>query len=300
MNRPLTQGVRPEPTIGAKRRALTALLRAGGIETPELDARVLVGHALQLDHAQLSAQSARTLRSDEIEAISTLAARRLNGEPIARIVGAKEFWGMPLRLSGDTLVPRPETETVVEAALSAMSAERARERLLFADFGTGSGALLLALLSEWAQAFGIGTDRNARALVTARANAVQFGFADRAAFVACDYAAALSGPFDCIVCNPPYIASPDLATLPLEVRRHDPRLALDGGADGLDGYRAIAAAVPALLAPDGVLAVELGAGQAPAVAALFSAAGLALRPPRTDVHGVPRALLAMKPQAARA
>lgn len=160
-----------------------------------------------------------------------------------------------------------------------------------ADLGTGSGAILLSLLRELPNGFGVGTDISPRALVLARDNAKRLGL-PRAAFIACDLAAALRGPFDVIVANPPYIASCDIAGLAPEVRLFDPRPALDGGTDGLDCYRAIAATVPALLAPDGVLVVELGAGQAEPVATLLTAAGLAPATAQPDLNGVPRALVA--------
>lgn len=278
----------PALTIAAARRAMAQSFRAAGLDSPELDARILVGHALSLDQAALAAAGARVLAQRERDATDALARRRLAREPVARIVGYKEFWSLKLSLTEATLVPRPETETVVEAALAAIDARRTHVRRI-ADLGTGSGALLLALMSELPSAFGIGTDTSERALIVARANAQRLGVAP-AAFVACDMAAALRGPFDLIVSNPPYVRSGDIGTLAAEVRDFDPRLALDGGPDGLDCYRAIAAAAPALLAPDGVLVVELGAGQAGAVAALFAEAGLAPQPPRTDLYGVPRAL----------
>ena len=161
--------------------------------------------------------------------------------------------------------------------------------LRIADLGTGSGALLLALLSELPNATGIGTDVSREALEAARANAGRLGLAARATFVACDFGAALAGRFDLVVSNPPYVASGDIAALPPEVR-HDPRRALDGGADGLDCYRTIAGQAPKLLKPGGHLVVELGIGQEPAVAALFRAAGLATSPARPDLGGIPRAL----------
>ncbi|KMO27620.1 SAM-dependent methyltransferase, partial [Methylobacterium tarhaniae] len=171
------------------------------------------------------------------------------GEPVARIIGAWEFWGLPFGLSSDTLVPRPDTETLVEAALGLGLGPDAPHRL--ADLGTGSGCILVALLTEWPQAVGLGIDRSPGACVTARANAARNGVADRAAFAVGDWASALSGPFDVVVANPPYIASEVIAGLSGEVRDHDPRLALDGGADGLDAYRTILAQVPRLLAPGG-------------------------------------------------
>lgn len=281
-------------TLAKARRKLTMQLRAGGIEAPELDARILIGHVLGLDHTALAAAEERPLDSNEEKKIALLAQRRLAHEPVARILGFKEFWSLKLALGDTTLVPRPETETVVEAALAAVVARReGAQTLRIADFGTGSGAILLALLTELPDAFGIGIDLDPAALAVARANARHLGLT-RAAFVACDMAAALRGPFDLIVSNPPYIPSADIATLPPEVRLFDPCPALDGGPDGLDCYRAIAAAAPALLAPGGVLVVELGAGQAEPVAALFAAAGLAPSPPRADLSGVPRALVTRK------
>ncbi|MGB7077481.1 MAG: peptide chain release factor N(5)-glutamine methyltransferase, partial [Xanthobacteraceae bacterium] len=248
-------------TVGAARRAWAACLRAGGIDAPELDARILIGRALDLDHAELAAAEARRLTSSEQAAIAALARRRLAGEPIARIVGAKEFWSLTLTIGAETLVPRPETETVVEAVLAALDGDKARSRpLRIADLGTGSGALLLALLSELPNAFGVGTDVSVGALEVARANAHRLGLS-RAAFVACDMAAALGRVYDIVVSNPPYVVSGEIADLPAEVRLFDPPRALDGGADGLDFYRAIAVAAPALLAPGGLVAVELGAGQ---------------------------------------
>jgi release factor glutamine methyltransferase len=281
-------------SIAETRRALAARFRAAGIESADLDARVLIGHALGVDHAALAADSARIINPTELSAIDALAQRRLNHEPVARIVGQKEFWSLPLRLNSATLVPRPETETVVEAALAAIDARGARSRpLRIADLGTGSGALALALQSELPGAFVVGADLSIEALVRARDNARALGL-DRATFVACNMTAALRGPFDLIVSNPPYIASGDIAGLDPEVRAYDPLLALDGGPDGLDAYRTIAAEVPALLAPNGVLVVELGIGQVEPVAALFAAAGLAPLPPRSDLGGVLRALVAEK------
>jgi release factor glutamine methyltransferase len=284
----------PRPTVAAARRSWAAEFRAQGIESPELDARLLVGHALGLDHAALAAAGARALGVEAERAIAILARRRLAGEPVARILGHKEFWSLPLRLDAATLVPRPETETVVEAALAAIDASGPRSQPLhIADLGTGSGAIVLALLSELPNAFGVGTDKSRRALAVARDNARRLGLM-RANFVACDVAAALRGPFNIIVSNPPYIASGDIVTLAPEVRDFDPRLALDGGPDGLGFYRLIAATAPALLAPEGALIVELGIGQAEPVAALFAAAGLVPSPPCPDLSGVPRALVATK------
>jgi release factor glutamine methyltransferase len=281
-------------TVADARRALAAKFHAAGLDSPDLDSRILVSHALGLDHAALAAAAARRLGAGEESAIAALASRRLTGEPVARILGYKEFWSLPLRVDTATLVPRPETETVVEAALAAIDAGGPRARKLrIVDLGAGSGALILALLSELQNAFGVGTDTSTKALVVARDNARRLA-QTRARFVACNMAAALRGPFDAIVSNPPYIPSADIAMLAPDVRDFDPHLALDGGADGLDFYRAIAAAAPTLLAPGGVLVVELGIGQAEPVAHLFAAAGLAPSPPHPDLNGTPRALVARK------
>jgi release factor glutamine methyltransferase len=279
-------------TIEAARRALTAQFKSASVDSAGLDARILVGSVLGLDLTGLSAAAARPLTDNEAERLDGFARRRIAGEPVARILGAKEFWGLPLRLSPATLVPRPDTETVVEAALEILRAEsRGDSPLRIADLGTGSGAILLALLSELPKALGVGTDISVPALRTARDNARQLGFLARAAFLACDYAAALSGPFDLIVSNPPYIRSVDIADLAAEVRDHDPHRALDGGIDGLDAYRLIAPEATRLLAPGGALVVEVGHGQSNDVQGLMATAGLTpAGPPKSDLAGIRRAV----------
>jgi len=282
--------VRDGTTVQAARRALARTFTAAGIDTPELDARILVGHALGLDHAGVVAQAERPLTGAETDAITAFARRRLAREPVARIVGVKEFWGLPFALNADTLVPRPETETVVEAALAVIGPDRTRP-LRIADLGTGSGALMLALLSELPAALGVGTDISMAALAGARANASALGLGERAHFVACDQGTALADGFDLVVANPPYVTTAELVILQPEVRDHDPRRALDGGADGLAAYRAIAADARRLLAPHGALVLELGAGQLGAVSAILARTGLAgPGEVRYDLAGVPRAL----------
>ncbi len=282
-----------DASVAAARRHFADAFRRHGIETPELDARILVGHALGLDHAGLASASHRALTAEERAAISALADRRLAHEPVARILGVKEFWGLEFRLTPSTLVPRPETETVVETALKALDAQGPRTRpLRITDLGTGSGALLLALLSELPNSTGIGTDVSLGALQSARDNAKRLGLAPRAHFALCDFAAALSGPLDVIVSNPPYIASGEIGGLAPEVRDNDPLLALDGGPDGLAAYRAIAADTRRILARDGILVLELGAGQAAAVTTVLLGGGMESEPPANDLSGHPRALLA--------
>jgi len=200
------------------------------------------------------------------------------------------------RSAAATLVPRPDTETVVELALEMVRREPAKHRPLFiADIGTGSGAILLALLSELPQARGIGTDISVAALAIARENAVRVGSASRATFVACNHAAALSGGFDLIVSNPPYVRSADVGGLATEVRDHDPLQALDGGADGLDAYRALIPQASRLLAHRGILVLEAGVGQSGDIRRLMAAEGFTIqRPPKDDLAGIPRAVAGRK------
>ncbi|QWG23261.1 peptide chain release factor N(5)-glutamine methyltransferase [Bradyrhizobium sediminis] len=283
-------------TVETARRALTARFKAGGIDSAELDARTLAGAVLGLDLTGLITAAGRLLTPAESIRLEDFARRRLDGEPVARILGTREFWGLPLTLSAATLVPRPDTETVVELALEMQrGTPRPDRRMRIADIGTGSGAILLALLSELADAYGIGTDISVTALQTARANAADLGLAGRAGFVACDYAAALSGPFDLIVSNPPYIRSADIAGLAAEVRDYDPLRALDGGPDGLDAYRALIPQAARLLAPKGALVVEVGQDQDGDVGGLMTAAGLtAEKPARADLAGIRRAVAGRK------
>jgi release factor glutamine methyltransferase len=284
-------------TVEAARRALATRLREAGIDSAELDARMLAGAALGLDLSALIAATMRIITQNEAECLENFMQRRLAGEPVARILGVKEFWGLALQLSPATLVPRPDTETVVELALE-IGRDEHRPHLppRIADIGTGSGAILLALLSEWREATGVGTDISSQALQTASRNAARLGLAPRAAFVACNYAAALSGTFDLIVSNPPYIRSVEIAGLDREVRQYDPPAALDGGADGLDAYRALIPQAAGLLAPGGTLIVEAGCGQSGPISELMTASGLTSeRPLKADLAGIPRAVAGRKP-----
>jgi release factor glutamine methyltransferase len=270
---------------------LAQAFRTAGIEDADVDARLLVGHALHLDRARLIAQSDRILEAREINVINALAARRLKREPVSRIIGLKEFWSIALAITPDVLVPRPETETVVEGALDFVVRGGLRmERLRILDIGTGSGALLLALLRELPNATGIGTDISTGALKVARENAARCGLEGRCTFLVCDIASVAEGPFDLLVSNPPYIAHDEITSLAPEVKNYDPTVALDGGDDGLAAYRAIAADAKRLLAPGARMFVELGAGQEAAVRDLFTNVGLTAGTARTDLAGIPRVL----------
>jgi release factor glutamine methyltransferase len=286
-------GLQAGISVAEAMRLMAQSFHLAGVEDATIDARVLLCHALHIDRARLISDSERILEAREIAAISPLAARRLKREPVSRIRGRKEFWNLTLNVTPAVLVPRPETETVVEAALDAFARDgKIVEKARVLDIGTGSGALLLALLSELPNAFGLGTDVSAEALEVARANAERNGLAARCSFVACNIAEGVQGPFDLIVSNPPYVVHDDLSTLAPEVRDYAPALALDGGPDGCDGYRRIAGEARRLLAPAGRLIVELGAGQEPAVRVLFTNAGLRVTAARKDLAGIPRALSA--------
>ncbi len=284
-------------SLDQARRDIRARLEAAGIESPELDARLLLGDVLQFDLTGLIAAATRKLDDREAAALESFTRRRIAGEPVARILGHKEFWGLSFALSPATLVPRPDTETIVEAALALLKQDgRLNDALRIADIGTGSGAILLALLSELPNAQGIGTDINPDAIHIAARNAAALGLNGRARFIECNYADALRGPFDLIVSNPPYIPSRDIDDLAIEVRAHDPRLALDGGPDGLDAYRVIAPSAFELLVPGGIVILEIGQGQERDVARLTASAGLdAGVSVKADLSGIPRAVIGRKP-----
>jgi len=247
-----------------------------------------------LDHAGLIAAAAQPVSAADLERVESVARRRLAGEPVARITGTREFWGLPFIVTPDVLVPRPETETAVETALALIGSDRTvGPRIL--DMATGSGAILLALLSELPNARGAGTDIDRPALDVARRNAVQLGLEDRAQFIVSNYGSAINGRFDLVVSNPPYIATSQVATLERDVRDYDPRLALDGGPDGLSAYRAIVADAVRLLAPGGYLVLEIGQGQENDVARLLTNAELLLAgEPRRDLAGIARVLAARR------
>jgi release factor glutamine methyltransferase len=267
-----------------------AALSAAGVVDPRRQARQLISGALAIPRPDLFGHPDRALDEQQINRVLTLLRRRLAGEPLSRILEKREFWGLEFSLSADTLDPRPDTETVIEAVLKRVPDRHAPLRLL--DLGTGTGCLLLALLAEFPAASGVGIDIAEGAVRTAGRNAVHLGLADRARFSVGDWATAVSGKFDAILANPPYIASEALALLPREVAWHDPLRALDGGEDGLRSHRAIAEAAPRLLSPNGILATEIGAGQAAAVAAMMKHSGFIVDGIETDLAGIARCVIA--------
>ena len=280
-------------TIALALAAARRRFQAAGIESAALDARLLLCQAAGLDMSALIAGSSNTLAAEVIAAFDALCDRRVRHEPVARILGTKEFWGLSFALNEATLVPRPETEILVDAALDWVG-KSADRPMRICDLGTGSGAIVIALLSELDQARGVGIDISQPALDMALANARRHGVADRIGFIHGDFATLLDETFDMVVANPPYIPRGDLVGLQQDVRHYDPALVLDGGPDGLAAFRVIAARLPALLKPGGTALVEVGAGQSDSVAALFTGQGLEIRAVRPDLAGIGRVVIAEK------
>jgi release factor glutamine methyltransferase len=286
-------GDRVAATIGAALAETAAVLAASGGEEPRRRARWVIAAALRLSAAEVFARPERILGAAEQTRIAAIRDRLAEREPLGRVLGHREFWGLDFALSPETLEPRPESETIVEAVLARLADRRMPYRFL--DLGTGTGCLLLALLAEYPNASGVGVDLAPGAAATARLNAAALGLYGRAAFVAGDWGRALTGGFDGVVANPPYIATRAIAGLMPEVREHDPRLALDGGEDGLAAYRRIAADLSRLLVPGGLFAAEIGMGQQAAVAAIVAAGGLMVETIAADLAGIPRCLVARRP-----
>lgn len=262
-------------------------LEAAGVDTPVLDARLLLEAGAGVSRLDIVADPRRVLSAEQIAQVDALTRRREAREPVSHIVGRKAFWKIELAVSRDVLTPRPETEFLVEAALDVLPSHRPARIL---DLGVGSGAILLALLAERPLARGVGVDISEAALGVARANTEALGLESRTTLHVGDWAEGLQGPFDLVVSNPPYIATAELAGLDPEVL-YEPRLALDGGADGFAAYRTLCAALPGLLAPGGRFAFEVGRGQAEEVGELARAQGLSTKGVKLDLAGTARVVL---------
>jgi release factor glutamine methyltransferase len=267
--------------IATARRAFEAV----GIETAALDARLLLQHAARLAHEEIAADPDRAIGDAEANHFRELVARRAAREPVSRILGEREFHGRSFAVTSAVLDPRPETETLVDAALARRPGPT---RLL--DLGTGSGAIIVTLLAEWPKATGIATDLSAAALEAAERNARRHKVDGRMGFVHGNWFEGVTGSFDLILSNPPYIPLGDIAGLAADVREFDPLRALDGGPDGLEAFRRIAAGAGGHLAPGGAVLVEIGAGQGAAVEAIFQAAGLTCQGRARDLSGHVRCL----------
>jgi release factor glutamine methyltransferase len=273
--------------------AAAGALRRAGMETPELDARLLLCHAAGLSHEAMIARAGESLQPDSAARLEQALARRLKREPVSRIVGTREFYSRQFEIGPAALDPRPDTETLIEAALAVAGKRGGREQpLSLLDLGTGTGCILVTLLAELPRAQGVGSDVSREALALAARNAERLGVAQRALFIAADWLDGIDGQFDLIVSNPPYLARHELETVAADVARYDPHLALDGGTDGLHAYRRIAAGARQVLAEDGALIVEIGASQARAVAKIFAASGLKIEAVSHDLGGRPRVVVA--------
>ncbi|HEY9078782.1 peptide chain release factor N(5)-glutamine methyltransferase [Magnetovibrio sp.] len=281
-------------TVGAAQRACVEPLKVAGIDAPVMEARLLVGFVLDGGPERVLADRDEVLTDQQAATLKAALAQRCRRVPMAQIIGVREFWSLPFKVTSATLSPRPDTETLIEAILDHAAAPA---RVL--DLGTGTGCILLALLSEWPRATGVGVDASEEALLVAQENARALDMETRARFVCADWNEsqwmdALDGPFDVVVSNPPYIPASDIETLEADVRDFEPRRALDGGEDGLDAYRTIIAQLNVLLSDGGVAGFEVGIGQAEQVAALMGAAGFEFLESRTDLGGVARAVIARK------
>ena len=282
-----------ETTAGALLAPAARRLAAAGIEDAGREARLLLAHAAGCQAALLAVDPARQIDADAAAAFESVLARRAAREPLAQITGLREFWSLDFRVTADVLIPRPDSETLLEAACALRPDRTAPLRVL--DLGTGSGCLLLAALSEYPAATGIGVDVSAPALAVARANALRLGLAERARFVRADWDSGLAARFDLVLCNPPYIADGEVESLAPEVARFEPRLALCGGADGLAAYRALAPVLARRLAPAGLALVEAGAGQDSDIEDIFRKSGLAVPEVRRDLSGIARCIVATPP-----
>lgn len=264
-------------------------LEAAGIDTPVLDARLLLEAGAGVSRLEIVTDPRRAISDAQVKAVDELTKRREAREPVSHILGRKHFWTLDLAVNASVLTPRPETEFVVEAGLQETLPSDASHRIL--DLGAGSGAIILALLKERPNATGVAIDISHDALAIVRANAEQLGVIDRVQIRQGNWAEHLDERFDLVVSNPPYIPTAEIDGLQPEVSRFEPRVALDGGGDGLAAYRIITAALPELLKPGGAFALEVGVGQAEAVRALAEEAGLSSGEPRRDLSGIPRVVV---------
>ena len=266
----------------------TAALRAAGIEEPHREARILLAHALEVDLAGMLRRRTGHLRPEEDDCFERLIARRAERVPAAALLGHREFWSLDFLVTADTLIPRPESELIIETAV-ALQTDRRIDSIL--DLGTGTGCLLLAALTEFREAWGLGVDRSQAAAMVAKQNSERLGLSSRAAIMIGDWTDALAGRFDLILCNPPYIPAADVSALMPEVALYEPHLALDGGADGLDPYRILFPDLHTRLASEGTALFEFGWGEAPALLDLAGQAGLTVVAVREDLAGHPRVMI---------
>lgn len=267
----MTQNPSENPTLLTAWKGTQARLKAAGVDSPSIDARLLLEASTGAGRVDILNDPYRVVPADKMAILEDMVTRREKREPVSKILGKKGFWKIMLNVTPDVLSPRPDTETLLDVIVRAFPAHKAFDMV---DLGTGSGAILLATLAERFGARGLGTDISEEALAVARENAANLELTNRATFMKADWATGLSDKsFDLVVSNPPYIPSGDIPGLDPEVREHDPHLALDGGPDGLQPYRDLAPEIARILRPEGIFAVEIGYDQGPAVKGLFIQAG---------------------------
>lgn len=270
----------------------TQRLKNAAIDTAALDARLLLQHVLELSHENLLLDPDSELTTEQLAQFESLIALRATHKPIAQILGTREFWGLPFKVTEHTLIPRPDSETIITALLSWQTRRGSPLKML--DLGTGTGCLLLSALSEYPQSTGLGVDISQQSLAVAQENAENLGLLSRVEFKKSDWNCEINGVWDVVLSNPPYIPTADIAGLSPDVARFEPHLALDGGSSGLDCYRAITGFLPKILAEDGVALLEVGAGQAADVSALAAEQGLKVAQAVCDLAGIERCIVITK------
>lgn len=270
------------------RHAVLELQRAH-IETASMDARVLLQHVLGLTREELLLNTERKVNSGQLAQYDELVEMRKNRQPVSQLIGTREFWGMCFKVTNHTLDPRPDSETLIEAILARIANREAPLRIL--DLGTGTGCLLLTLLTEYPNAHGTGVDICGSALNVAQENATRLGLERRSRFLASSWGNSVEGSYDLIISNPPYIPSAAIANLAPEVSRWEPKLALDGGPDGMECYRSIVPQLKTLLNPTGLAVFEIGMGQAKELETIVQASGLQVVGSKDDMAYITRCIL---------
>ncbi|MDH5750717.1 MAG: peptide chain release factor N(5)-glutamine methyltransferase [Rhodospirillales bacterium] len=283
-----------QPFVAEVLNDVSRRLKDAGFSESRLESRLLVAAALGIEPEMTFVHSERTLNGNEWNRLESLLTRRLKCEPMAYILGEREFWSLSFRAGPGVLVPRPDSETIIDSVLSHVPERNRNWNIL--DLGTGSGCLLLSLLKEYPASRGTGVDVSGDALALAIGNAGDLGLSPRVEFIKENWCDGLEGPFDIVVCNPPYIPTAEISDLSPEVSRYEPRLALDGGEDGLNCYRLLAPMLGKIISREGWAFVEIGVGQARDVSGLFIKNRLHVIDIMKDIQGIARCVILRKCQ----